>query len=102
MTGKLTFAAAALAAAALFAPIDASARPGPHYGPPPGFHHHHHHYGPGLFAAGVLGVALGAAIASEPAPVYRPTVVYTPPAPVYVQQPVYVQPQPQVVYQQPV
>ena len=100
MNKTLAHAAAAVAlGAALLAPFEAAARP---YGPPPHFHHHHHHSRAGLVAAGILGVALGAAIAAEPQPVvYRPSVVYAPPAPVYVQQPVYVQPQPQVVYQQP-
>ena len=100
MNKTLAHAAAAVAlGAVLLAPFEAAARP---YGPPPHFHHHHHHSGAGLVAAGILGVALGAAIAAEPQPVvYRPSVVYAPPAPVYVQQPVYVQPQPQVVYQQP-
>ena len=100
MNKKLTTAAVVLAlGATLLVPFEAAARP---FGPPPRFHHHHHH-GPGpagFVAAGILGMAVGAAIASEPAPVYyRPSVVYAPPAPVYVQQPapVYVQ-QPAPVY----
>jgi hypothetical protein len=54
-------------------------------------HHHHHHNGGALLAAGIVGLALGAAIASPP-PVYA--------APVY-SAPIYVEPQPRVVYVDP-
>ncbi len=101
MNKTFAYVAAVLAlGAVLLVPFEAAARP---LGPPVR-HHHHHGAGAGIVAAGILGVALGAAIAAEPKPVvYRPSVVYAPPSPVYIQQPapVYVQAPPQVVYQQP-